>query len=1528
MLSIINVKESGYEEVAQEAAASGVLPVEQVVSPTGSCTACAMYSPSPQFSGNLQVDPEIVLPSPGMNVEIAYFYNSFSPVNGAYGYGRTLSTNLTAQASGAPAIVSMTRGNGAVVTYQADGGGFISHTPENLNTLEQDFLNNQWKETTPQGQAMAYPLDTNGAVTSISYAQDAVGNRHSFTYSNGLLQTLQDSVGRFVSFSYEGSGLLEEIQDWAGRRTTFQYDSASIPGKPVLTTVIGPSGCQTGYASVADANGIPRLTQVTDPNGYATTYDYDQAGRVTQRTLVSEGSTTSYNYQAGSTAVIQPNGGILTHSLDAQWRPTEIVSADGVTVSFTRNSREQETMRQNALGAVATTVYDSAGLPIANVNALGHTTSFTRDAYGNVTKTQFADGTITTTIYGYAGSSFDTTGAKRRLQVQVDPLGNRISYSYNGRGQLRSMQDPLGYRTTYGYDSLGNNTTVTDALGYVTTLTYDLAGNVIATTDALGHTTTIGYDAQNRPVEVTNALGYTNTTAYDSVGNPIVTIDPLGRRTSYSYNGFNKLQTTTDMQGGQTVNVYDVQGRVIATQDALGYRNTIVYDLDDRVLATIDALGYRTSSIYDQTGRQIATIDALGYRTSTSYDLDGIPIASMDALGYVTTTVYDVLDRPVATIDALGRRSTTVYDKAGRAIADIDVLGYRSTTVYDQASRPIANIDALGQINTTSYDALGRTIASQDALGYRSTLTYDAIGRQVALQNARGFVTTNVYDTVNRLQSTQTPLGMVTSYLYNAADERIALQDALGYLHTSVYDSLGRLQSSIDPLGHTSQWVYDAAGQLIQSIDANTNSTYNSYDGNGQVKNETDARGFRTSFLYDAVGQQIAIVNAKSHLTTSVYDARGSLLAGINPLGQRTSTTYDAVGNPTRRIDARGIVTSYSYDAVDRLTGTLYPDSGRITYAYDALGRQTAMIDQDAQTNYEYDAGGRLTWVAYPIGQSLSYSYDAVGNRTGMGSAQGVTAYDYDAQDRLTAITNPYSQTTEMHYDALDREVRKELANGVVVSHTYDMAGRETVLEQRQSSGVAIAVYTATYDNVGNRTGVQELDGATMAYSYDETYQLLSETRSGSNAFSTAFTYDGLGNRLTETKDSVVTSYTYDANNAVTTATTGGAVTTYSYDQNGNRIGIDDGTVTTYSWDTENRMIGVTNPDSSTESFAYSGDGQRRRKTTDTEDILYLWDEENVLAELNGNGGLIAQYTDNPGYWGGLSSLHLEGGSSAFIAPAGGMGAFNTVEFDQWGFNQEQSSGGSGDYYYLFDQNASTRYLVDGGGEVTDSELYRAFGERVTSIGHTRNPYRFQGEVGPYADAANRVWMRARIYGPMAGQWYSTDPIGFAGGDWNLHRFVGNNPTNNKDPEGLMNIIWIGLGLGIVVGTGAIVYKVGEKIYNASCYKREEGRCFDLLWSTRQKIVSHYGCFIGQGTSHGDHQSRCNDDFAHCVHHCLLTARYGVESSLFCRERRGDDRQERKADDRGVYCARQGRRTFKSCNSCCQRWYTPLLPDS
>lgn len=60
----------------------------------------------------------------------------------------------------------------------------------------------------------------------------------------------------------------------------------------------------------------------------------------------------------------------------------------------------------------------------------------------------------------------------------------------------------------------------------------------------------------------------------------------------------------------------------------------------------------------------------------------------------------------------------------------------------------------------------------------------------------------------------------------------------------------------------------------------------------------------------------------------------------------------------------------------------------------------------------------------------------------------------------------------------------------------------------------------------------------------------------------------------------------------------------------------------------------------------------------------------------------------------------------------------------------------------------------------------------------------------PKAQRAHALsYYRARYYSPRLGRFMGEDPIGFAGGDWNLYTYVGNNPTNLADPWGLQAAI-------------------------------------------------------------------------------------------------------------------------------------------
>jgi YD repeat-containing protein len=90
---------------------------------------------------------------------------------------------------------------------------------------------------------------------------------------------------------------------------------------------------------------------------------------------------------------------------------------------------------------------------------------------------------------------------------------------------------------------------------------------------------------------------------------------------------------------------------------------------------------------------------------------------------------------------------------------------------------------------------------------------------------------------------------------------------------------------------------------------------------------------------------------------------------------------------------------------------------------------------------------------------------------------------------------------------------------------------------------------------------VVEADGDRVTWTYDQTYQLLSEHRNGVSGYRHTFSYDPAGNR--QTKDDGpgapgVTTYSYDAANRLTYSVEGAARTTYTFDPAGNERSVED----------------------------------------------------------------------------------------------------------------------------------------------------------------------------------------------------------------------------------------------------------------------------------------------------------------------------------------------------------------------------------
>jgi RHS repeat-associated protein len=150
----------------------------------------------------------------------------------------------------------------------------------------------------------------------------------------------------------------------------------------------------------------------------------------------------------------------------------------------------------------------------------------------------------------------------------------------------------------------------------------------------------------------------------------------------------------------------------------------------------------------------------------------------------------------------------------------------------------------------------------------------------------------------------------------------------------------------------------------------------------------------------------------------------------------------------------------------------------------------------------------------------------------------------------------------------------------------------------------------------------------------------------------------------------------------------------------------------------------------------------------------YVYDGDAVLQVTDGSGVTQAEYTSTAQGYGDLLSAY----------------------------------DGSAARYYEPDALGSTDALSDQSQTVTDRWAYRAFGSAVHVTGSDPTQFTWVGRLGYHADPETGLYQLGngtRHYDPQTAQLISEDPIGFAGGDPNLYRYVRNNPVVATDPSGL-----------------------------------------------------------------------------------------------------------------------------------------------
>ncbi len=276
---------------------------------------------------------------------------------------------------------------------------------------------------------------------------------------------------------------------------------------------------------------------------------------------------------------------------------------------------------------------------------------------------------------------------------------------------------------------------------------------------------------------------------------------------------------------------------------------------------------------------------------------------------------------------------------------------------------------------------------------------------------------------------------------------------------------------------------------------------------------------------------------------------------------------------------------------------------------------------------------------------------------------------------------------------------------------------------------------------------------------------------------SIGFTYDRVGNRLTQARTGVsspgTTTYDYDAADELTKTTNGATVVDYGLDADGNLATAGS---QTFTFDVANRLRKRADGTSSV-TVSYDGEGRRLGAGSNKNPYarLFFWDVNNPLPML----GMMTYGTARTGIRYTAAGVPLEVTSGT----AGTVSSINDADLTDIAAINDSA-------WLYHDQIGSIVDTTDAAGTSQTTTSYEPFGAGSTTKLVTSPVDTLLGFTGEYQDPyLGLTHLRARDYDPTLGRFTAKDPITPTIDDPYVAAYVyaSDRPGVYTDPSGEVN---------------------------------------------------------------------------------------------------------------------------------------------